>query len=36
MILNENLTTIKPEKLKDVKVLQTYVEGKQVFKSKIY
>ncbi|MGJ8738931.1 amidohydrolase [Zobellia laminariae] len=36
VILNENLTTIKPEKLKDVKVLQTYVEGKQVFKSKIY
>ncbi|CAM4246923.1 amidohydrolase [Zobellia nedashkovskayae] len=36
VILNENLTTIKPEKLKDVKVLQTYVGGKQVFKSKIY
>ncbi|CAM4307732.1 amidohydrolase [Zobellia nedashkovskayae] len=35
VILNENLTTIKPEKLKNVKVLQTYVGGKQVFKSKI-
>ncbi|MBT2160941.1 amidohydrolase [Zobellia barbeyronii] len=35
VILNENLLTIKPEKLKDVKVLQTYVGGKQAFNKNI-
>ena len=35
VILSENLLTIKPEKLKDVKVLQTYVGGKQAFNKNI-
>ncbi len=31
VVLNEDLTTIKPEKIKNVIVLQTYVGGKMVF-----
>ena len=31
VILNENILEIDPVKIKDVKVLQTYVGGKKVF-----
>jgi len=34
VVLNEDLFSIKPETIKDVKVLRTVINGKEVFVSR--